>query len=50
MVMDCLSVNKDIQGISGFSVIMENDSLQVSFVANTVYGKIDFADKLIKEL
>ena len=36
MTEDCLSVNENIQGISDFSVSMENDVLTVSFVVNTI--------------
>ena len=44
---DCLSVNENIQGISDFSVSMENDVLTVSFVVNTIYGDIEFKDQQI---
>ena len=38
MVTDALSTNKDIDGISSLHVVMENDSLQISFIVNTPYG------------
>lgn len=47
MTEDCLSVNENIQGISDFSVSMENDVLTVSFVVNTIYGDIEFKDQQI---
>ena len=42
MVEDCLLVNEAIEGISEFSISIENDALTISFVANTIYGDIDF--------
>lgn len=40
MTEDCLLVNPDIQGISGFKASMEGGVLTVSFTANTPYGDI----------
>ena len=42
MTEDCLLINENIQSISNFSVSMENEKLQISFTANTIYGDIQF--------
>lgn len=47
MTEDCLLVNENIQSISEFAVNMENDTLTVSFVANTIYGDIEFNKQAI---
>lgn len=47
MTEDCLLVNEDIQSISEFSVSMEKDVLTVSFIANTIYGDIEFNKQAI---
>lgn len=47
MTEDCLLVNENIQSISEFAVNMENDTLTVSFVANTIYGDIEFSKQAI---
>lgn len=47
MTEDCLLVNENIQSISEFAVSMKNDTLTVSFVANTIYGDIEFNNQAI---
>lgn len=47
MTEDCLLVNENIQSITEFSVSMENDTLSVSFTANTIYGDIEFINQAI---
>lgn len=47
MTEDCLLVNEDIQSITKFGVNMTNDTLTVSFTANTIYGDIEFKDQEI---
>lgn len=47
MTEDCLLVNGDIQGITGFGVSMENDGLTISFMANTIYGGIEFKNQAV---
>lgn len=47
MTEDCLLINEGIQSISEFSVSMEKDALTVSFIANTIYGDIEFTDQAI---
>lgn len=42
MTEDCLLINENIQSISEFSVSMENETLTVTFTANTIYGDIEF--------
>ncbi|MBO5093921.1 MAG: DUF2634 domain-containing protein [Lachnospiraceae bacterium] len=42
MTEDCLSVNENIQSISGFAVNMEKDILTITFTVNTIYGDIEF--------
>ncbi|MEY8518632.1 DUF2634 domain-containing protein [Lachnospiraceae bacterium 29-84] len=42
MTEDCLLVNEDIQGITGFSVNMEGGALTISFTADTIFGGIGF--------
>lgn len=38
---DCLMVNENIEGISDFNIKIANDTLYVSFIAETLYGNID---------
>lgn len=47
MTEDCLLVNKYIQGITEFSVSMTGSTLTISFVADTIYGEIEFKDQAI---
>ena len=47
MPEDCLLVNENIQSITEFSVNMAGDTLTVSFMANTIYGEIEFKDEAI---
>lgn len=47
MTEDCLLVNKYIQGITEFCVDMTGSTLIISFVADTIYGKIEFKDQTI---
>lgn len=47
MTEDCLLVNGDIQGISSFGVSMEDSTLTISFVADTIYGDIEFESQAI---
>ena len=42
MTEDCLLINENIQSISEFSASMENETLTVTFTANTIYGDIEF--------
>lgn len=42
MTEDCLLVNENIEGISDFGVSIEKDTASVSFVAETLYGSIEF--------
>ncbi len=50
MTEDCLLINENIQSISEFSVNMRNDTLIISFTANTIYGDIEFQNQLIARL
>lgn len=47
MTEDSLLINKNIQGITNFAVNMENDTLTISFVANTIYGNVEFVEQEI---
>ena len=47
MTEDCLLVNRNIQSITGFGVNMSEDTLTVSFVADTIYGSIVFSGQTI---
>ena len=38
MVTDALSTNPDIDSVSDFDVVMENDHMTVTFTVNTIYG------------
>lgn len=44
MTEECLLVNGDIRGITGFAVSMSRDTLNISFTVDTVYGDIEFKD------
>lgn len=47
MTEDCLLVNEHIQGIREFSVTMEGSALTISFVADTIYGEIEFKNQAV---
>lgn len=42
MTEDCLLVNENITGISDFAINIEGDTPEISFVAETLYGSIEF--------
>lgn len=42
MAEECLLVNENIEGISDFSVNIGTDTASISFVAETLYGNIEF--------
>lgn len=50
MTEDYLCSNENIQEITDFSVNMENDVSTISFVANTVYGEVEFVNQEIEKL
>ncbi|MCM1184433.1 MAG: DUF2634 domain-containing protein [Roseburia sp.] len=47
MTEECLLINRDIQSITDFIVDMADDTLTISFVANTIYGSIGFENQAI---
>ncbi len=47
MTEDCLLVNEHVQGIKEFSVNMEGSTLTISFVADTIYGEIEFKNQAV---
>lgn len=40
MVVEALSVNKHISGITNFLVSLEDEKLEISFIVNTIYGEV----------
>ncbi len=42
MTEDCLLVNENVTGISDFAIKTEGDTPEISFVAETLYGNIEF--------
>lgn len=48
MTEDCILVNRNIQRISDFSVEMADGIPTVNFTADTIYGKINFSEKIAK--
>lgn len=47
MTEDCLLINENIKSITEFRADMADDTLTISFTANTVYGGIAFQDETI---
>lgn len=47
MIRDCLLANENIKDVSSFHASFENDTLTVSFVANTIYGDAEMKNQII---
>lgn len=41
MVESCLLINEKIKSIENFSITLSNDKLEISFIANTIFGEVE---------
>ena len=46
MTKECLLINQHIQSITEFHINIEHTTLEISFVANTIYGEIAMEETL----
>lgn len=47
MTEDCLLVNEHVQDIREFGVNMQGSTLAISFVADTIYGEVEFKNQAV---